>query len=249
MNGRGTLGDGSVLASSGMGRTGSPRRLVTLLVAAAMLAALVWSLLPDGDGGLAERVLAGPRGPSCVRMVIAVDVSGSMSDYAGARDSALGQLVGWSRGNLRPDDELAVIDFAESAAIRLPVTRVDALPAGAASSAIAVPDGRTTNLAPVLDRVREQPGGRCDRALLLLSDAQLADLPATVTDGRTALSAHDVHDADLLVPGEDIDVPAQWTTAFPAAAPIRFDGHDTDDTAVAFGEAVAVLTGQELETR
>lgn len=84
---------------------------------------------------------------------------------------------------------------------------------------------------------------------MLLSDAQLADLPGDEASGREQLAAHQVHDLLLLVPGESIEVWPQWSTAYPSAQPIRFDGTNADATAVAFGEAVAGLTGQALADR
>ncbi|WP_224401695.1 vWA domain-containing protein [Pseudonocardia sp. ICBG1034] len=249
MSGPATLGRGTGLSDARLRRTGSPRRLFAILAAVALLTAAGWALLPERDRSLAGQRLTGARGPSCLRLVIAVDVSGSMAGYAGARDSALAQLLGWAGDNLRPDDEITVVDFAERSAVRLPVTTVDALRPADGAVAAAVRDSHTTYLGPVLDQVRAQPGGPCDRAVLLLSDGLLADLPATADRGRAVLTAHDVHDLELLAPGEDVEVPAQWSTTFPAAAPIRFDGHDADDTAVALGGAIAAITRQTLEER
>jgi hypothetical protein len=247
------LGAGAALSGDGPllpGRRLGPRVsgwLPVFGLALALVALLLWWMLP-GAPGLGGRHLVGDRGPACLRLVVAVDLSGSMNDYGDARDHALRELLTWAAdGNLRADDEIAVVDFAAAAAPRLPVTPVPAAAAAAALTPVPVPDGRFTNLAPVLDTVSAMPAGRCDQALLLLSDAQLGDLPPDEPQGRAVLAAHDVHDVVLLVPGDGIAVPAAWTSAFPAAPPIRFDGHDADATALAIGRAVAHLTGQTLE--
>ena len=239
-------GGGPLRPGAGLGPRVS-RWLPVAVLAAALVVPLLWWALPSADGGgLSDRRLVGPRGPACLRLAVAVDLSGSMTGYDAARDQALSQLVAWaSDGNLRPDDEITVVDFAADAALRVPVTPVTSV--GAAAPPVAVPDGRFTNLGPVLDVLATQPAGPCDHALLLLSDAQLADLPSGEAHGRTVLAAHDLHDVVLLVPGDDIDVPPAWTTAFPSAPPVRFDGHDADETALAIGAAVARLTGQNLE--
>jgi hypothetical protein len=161
-----------------------------------------------------------------------------------ARDTALAQLIGWSRDNLRADDELAVIDFAADAAVRIPPTRRDKLSdAGAAAGA---DDGRFTYLEPALAAIDGFPPGSCDIELVLISDAQLADLPSEPAGGKPMLLRHHVHDVRLLVPGDNVDVPQQWVLDFPEAPPTRFDGTDSDATALAFGQAIAGLTGQTL---
>lgn len=81
---------------------------------------------------------------------------------------------------------------------------------------------------------------------MLMSDAQVADLPIDASTGRDVLLAHGVR---LLVPDDAIDVPPTWTMAFPDAPPEPFDGLDQDRTAVAVGRAIAGLTGQSLTPR
>jgi hypothetical protein len=191
--------------------------------------------------------LVGARGPTCLRLVIGLDVSGSMRDFAAARDAALTQLIAWAKTNLRGDDEVAIVDFALDAAVRLPPTRRDAILGGGGTPL--VNDGRDTLLTPALAVADTFPPSQCDAILLLLSDAQISDLPADDAGGRRLLRDHKLHDVRLLVPGDGIEVYGGWSLAFPAAAPVRFDGSDTDSTALAFGRTVASLTGQRLEQR
>jgi hypothetical protein len=203
---------------------------------------------PPGPASLEELVLVDPRGPGCLRLIIAVDDSGSMRDFAAARDAALAQFLRWVGlpDNLRDDDELAVVDFAAESAVRLQPSSPDS--GTGALRAPAVQDGVDTLLAPVLETVSGFPTTDCATALAFLSDAQLSDLPAS-EEGRRSMMAAGVDTVLLLVPGQEIDVPPQWRHAFPAAAPMRFDGHDAEDTARTFGETVAGLVDQTLERR
>ncbi|SHN44436.1 hypothetical protein [Cryptosporangium aurantiacum] len=237
-------------------RLGEPNRRFRLaLIALLLLVPLLWLLFTSCQseeengtapvsGALGDYALEGRRGPECLRLTLMVDSSGSMQDYAGARDAALNRLVPWLAKNLRDSDELAVIDFAQTANVRLPPTAARSV--GSAPGAPAVADGGGTLLAPALAEVDRFPASKCDTAVLLLSDAQVSDLPLGEPAGRTLLQQHDVSDIELLVPGHAIDVPAGWTTAFPAAQPRKFDGYDPDATAVAIGRTVAELTGQQL---
>lgn len=201
----------------------------------------------DQPDTLESYVLEGPRSPACLRMVIGTDVSGSMSDYAAARDSALAQLQHWATlpQTLRADDEMTVVDFARTALTRFPPT-----PAASSPSRPAAPveDGHDTLLLPMLEQTRGFSAATgCEVVLLLLSDAQIADLPATPAEGRKLMREFGIHDIQLLVPGEKIDVPDTWAQAYPDAPPIRFDGLDPDETALTIGRTVGALTGQNFE--
>lgn len=197
---------------------------------------------------LSESQLTGARGPGCLRLVIGVDDSGSMQKISGARDQAFAQLMRWLPKNLRDDDEITVIDFARTAAVRLPtvgaheVTSIGGVPS-------TVQDGRDTLLNPVLDQLATQPASGCRVALVLISDAQLADLPAAEAAGRALAARVHVDDIRLLIPGKDVDVWPQWNRAFPAAVPVRFDGRNKNKTAIALGRVIAGLTGQRFERK
>jgi hypothetical protein len=221
------------------------RWLAALLLAALVpLGVLWWDGQRDADS-IDELVLAGPRGTACLRLIVGNDVSGSMNDFAAARDSALADFLAWAPDNLRDDDELGVVAFAGAAAwTREPAPVVHA---AARRPPVNVHQGDQTLISPVLALVAALPATPCRTALLLFSDAQLADLPPEEEQGRAAVQAAGVHDVQLLVPGEEIEVPDLWTTSFPAAAPQYFDGLDADDTGLAVASVIAGLTGQELE--
>jgi hypothetical protein len=192
----------------------------------------------------AAPALTGPRSAECLRLVIGLDVSGSMRDYTTARDLALAQLLAWAPVNLRADDEIAVVDFALEAQVRLRPTAIRREPEGA--TARAVRDGRDTLLEPLLARVSGFPPTRCRVVLALLSDAALADLPPSATAGVDVLREHRVADVRLLVPSTTVDLPPEWAAGFPQAVPVRFDGREQDRTALVIGQTLADLTDQEL---
>jgi hypothetical protein len=163
----------------------------------------------SGAPGVAGIVLAGPRGPSCLRLVLANDVSGSMSDYAMAREQAMTALLNWLPKNLRSDDEIAVIDFAETAATKMPPTKVSTLVSGNTLASGGAMDGSYTWFTPVLTQMDSWPKTNCDIALVLLSDAQIVlsaendnptSLPADADAGRQLVQEHNIHDVRLLVP-------------------------------------------------
>jgi hypothetical protein len=219
-----------------------PRRrswLFAVLLAALLAALLAWP--SRHSTALNDLRLVGPRGPVCLRIVIADDISGSMTKFASARNAAVEEMRRWAGHNLRPDDQIGVLQFAVNAGWQ-------SGPGSATPSphASVVHDGINTNLNPVLQLVQALPASSCDTALVLVSDAQLADLPADPVAGRRALEAGHVHDLFLLAPGQSIDVPPAWTTAFPEAEPRRFNGNDAAATGLTFGDVVATLTRQQL---
>ncbi len=218
--------------------------LASVLVAALLL--LLLALWPDSAGAprsLDDVRLVGARGPSCLRLVIASDVSGSMSSFAAPRSAALTEIRRWSARNLRADDQLGVLDFAGNAVWE----SMPASVAGAPGSATGSLDQAGTLVGPALDLVGRLARSSCDTAIVFLSDAIMSDLPSDPKAARTALASHHVHDVFLLVPGMDMDVNQSWVNVYPQAPPIRFDGSDPDATGLAFGRIVSTLTRQHLQ--
>lgn len=216
---------------------------------------LWWALLPLGllllalpllalmrpPSSLQNAVLAGARGPGCLRLVLASDHSGSMHELQGARDQAMGQLFNWAPGNLRPNDEIAVVTFADNAEVALPPTRVDHL----VSLSAADPDPTGTLLDPVLGQVSGFSGTRCRTALVVMGDGLFFDLPGDEASGTSALFDAGVDEVALLVPGRTMQ-DRGWSRAFPSAPAKVFDGHSPDATGMVIAEQLAEWTGQEL---
>lgn len=241
--------DGGLVRGGGLtrtGRVGSPasgrpfplRWLALLLVP--LLAGLGWWWFNPGT--LEETQLVGARGPGCVRLVIAADVSGSMTALARPRDAAVEQLLGWAPDNLRPADELALLSFGATSAVDIAPTRVDATPVRSATAV----SGDSTRLAPLVAAIGALPDTRCRTALLLVGDGQFADLPADEPTATAQLAGAGVDTIDFLVPGRTA-VPPQWESLYPSAPSRFFDGTDPDETALTFGRQLAHLTQQQLQ--
>ncbi|CCH29391.1 hypothetical protein ABZ816_39975 [Actinosynnema sp. NPDC047251] len=234
-------------ASATFARWGRRKVLPVLLVLLALLSGWYqWRRenppLPSTIEGYA---LVGPRGPACLRIVIGLDVSGSMDQYAHPRDEALKSLLRWAKEgySLRDADRVAVVDFALGASVRLPPQPVKSDVPALAAPAVDTGDTRVEQL---LDRVAGFPDDGCETALLLLSDGIVTDLPPTHVEGNAMLAAHGIRSVHLLVPGVDVSVPDEWTRAFPIAPPITFDGADSGATSLVIGSVVAALTGQRF---
>lgn len=190
---------------------------------------------------LAETQLMGARGPGCVQLVIASDVSGSMASLTEPRDRAIDQLLAWAPTNLRADDELALISFSSEASVEIaptpvgqPITRTG--PPAASGG---------TDLAPLLATISSLPDTRCRTSLLLLGDGQFGDLPADEATATRQLAQAGIDTFDFLVPGST-DIPSSWRSIYPSAPPVVFDGSNPDQTALVFGRHLADLTGQSL---
>lgn len=219
--------------------------LLALLVLLIPTASWAWANHDTGPTTLTQAVLTGQRGPACQRIVLAADVSGSMIDYTTARDNALSAYLAWAPTNLRSDDQLAVLEFSGTAGwTRTPSPITDPTNPGPHPTLTG-----GTALTPVLELIAALPPSTCDTALLLISDAQIPDLPTDPATGRDSLTTAHVHDIGLLVPSPAINIPSSWTVAYPAATPIIFDGLNPDTTGIALATATAHLTGQTLTTR
>ncbi len=202
-----------------------------------------WTRHDAGPHDLSHVSLTGDRGPACKRILLAADTSGSMTSYATPRGNAVAAYLAWAPTNLRPDDELGVLEFSGTAAwTRPPRPIADPTP----SISVGTTDG--TALTPVLDLVAALPPSPCDTNLLVISDAQIPDLPEPA-NARTALTQAHIHDIALLVPSPSIEIPVEWVVSYPTPAPIIFDGLDPDSTAIAMATATATLTNQSLTSR
>lgn len=237
------FGTGSKLAQQAL-----PKRM--LLAAALLVAALLIPFLllrgassHSGPQTLSQYRLVGARGPVCLRMILAEDVSGSMTAYSSARSAALADIRTWSAKNLRRGDQVGVIDFAGNAVWQSQPTSVDALP-GASSGQL---DANGTSIMPVLGLVGALPQSSCDTALTFLSDGLMSDLPTTSKAGLTDLSREHIHDLFWLVPGRSIPISDTWTHAFPVAPPVRFNGLDPAATGLTFGRVISAVTRQKLQ--
>ncbi len=232
-------------------RLGPSRRWAWLLLIPLLagIAALVIAGTQAGPAGakaapLAAYVLAGPRSPACVRIVVIRDQSGSMTAFQAARDDAMRQLVSWSASThtLRATDSLAIVDFAGDGKVALsttPIRSVGPIPGDAATN----PDGSDLNAA--IEAVATLPTSTCRTSLIVLSDALVTGLDSTA---RAALTSSGVTNVALILPGH-LSVPDLWKHDFPYADVFVSSGSDPDLTARSVAQAVAHSVGQRMEKR
>ncbi len=194
---------------------------------------------------LKQAKLAPGRTVKCARVILAIDQSNSMSGYTAARDNALQQLVEWGSRNLGKRDQIAVVDFAGEAGVRLPPTGVRAL--SRIGPAVSLAGG--SEYRPILDVVGTFPPTSCKSALVLLSDGDLEHLPADASESGTVFRTAGVKFQRLLVPDRSIRVPAAWSTAFPNGKPVFVNGLDPDETALIIGETIAKIVNTTITYR
>lgn len=195
--------------------------------------------------GLGDLMLRGARPATPVRIVIARDVSGSMIDFADARERAFEELLPWAAANLRPTDELGVLDFADEALWSLrpaPVHRLAMFGARLIDTQLA----GGTAWRPVLDRVRSLGDHSGRLSLWLVSDGEYPDYPESCDTGRRLLTDAGVTSMPLLIPSRSGSAPGVWQDIFPDEVCLPFEGMDARATALAFAFALASATGQRL---
>lgn len=201
---------------------------------------LLWWLWPKPADTLTQLHLSGARSPACVRLVILPDRSGSMEEFAAARDGAFAQLIPWATANLRADDELAVIDWAASAAVAAGPARVDQVADGSLPSVAVETDG--TDLTRAVDAVVAMPGTTCRTALVFLTDTAVS--PVADQTIRSLVDAT-VTSVTVVLP-DGASVTSEWTNAMPFSRTVTSNARDADATARALGQAVAFATDQQL---
>lgn len=119
--------------------------------------------------------------------MIGVDLSLSAHRVVPATDSGLELLADWLPYELRPEDELAVIDFAEAARLRLAPTPVSARPRPSPREILL--QHCASQLASLGQQASALGQDDLDTVLVVLSDKQLADAPRNSEDflARTGL--------------------------------------------------------------
>lgn len=216
-----------------------------LLVLTVLLPLAILPVLTSHDDPLDRLALAGARGPACVRLVILPDVSGSMADYAAVRAEALRQVIAWAPGNLRPDDEVAVIRWDDRAELVMKPTPVDDLarvpdragrPLGGSGSDVGQALKVLAQLAPTV----------CHTSLIAITDTIVEPLDSSTTD--QLLRDAGVGGIDVILPLRT-DVSQEWMATFPSTRMHVAAPDDPTMTARSVGEAVAAATGQSLERR
>jgi hypothetical protein len=232
-----------------------PGWLAPLLAALLLVTGLVlfWPA-PDPEPPAAAPVrlgqaeLGGERtlsGRACV--VLASDLSGSMRQYAADRQSALVDLVDFSRRVLRPDDVVLVVTYADDMAVALPPTEVRDLPTGGVPEPDPGSDG--TALVPVITGAASLLADRSCAATGLagVTDGMLQDDAGPLAAAIRRSGLAQVH---VLVPGSGPARPGPFSAPELHDVQVEhFEPGDTEGLGLAYGRLLAALTGQELRGR
>lgn len=212
-------------------------------------------------GSLEDARLVGVCTRRRIRLVIASDLSGSMGRFTRARDIALDRLIRWVPGNLRLDDEVALLVFGSYAIVHTEPTTIRSFrekltsqresrsltSTGTVESGIA----DATSLSPLIDVVKGLASPRQRIALILLSDGLFGDFPDDHAAARSIFGNAGVGQLFLIRPSEsgleqgEVD---PWISLC-SSPPMIADGGDPDATALSFGHVLATITGQRLELR
>lgn len=225
-----------------------PRRrtpLLALLVAALLAAGWILYDQNRGPRTLDEAELVGPRSPTPIALVVLLDGSGSFDQYQAIRREALAEVLRWSETELRPDDTLTILEFAETADVVLPTTAVGAIsPSQALRQPIYSKTG--TSIVPVLQLAAQLRQGTAPSSLIVVTDTEVGDADPAVVDPIVA--ALRVTTATLVRP-DDVAVTPQWAATFGYELELTADQNSTESTSLAMATAIAHATGQRLDRR
>ena len=245
LHSNGQLGRAGVLRTSGAGRAAAATLAALVLVMAVIAAAVVPTFVDRAAAAddLTRQVLVGPRNLTCQRVIVLLDQSGSMAEYAQVRVDAMATLADWGPDNLRSDDQLAVVRWADTAVVDTPPTDVGAIGASTfASDGGGVGDG--TELLPAVEQVAGMPVGACRTSLVFVSDGEIGRADQRQLDA--ALQGAGVDRVSLVLPNS-ASAPEYWMRLFPYSETFYADPNNANQTARALGQAIASATGQQLE--
>ncbi|WP_314096182.1 vWA domain-containing protein [Microbacterium foliorum] len=224
------------------------RRLIGAGTALALVAgALIgWHLL-DTPAEIDDVALAGHRSPAAIDVVLLLDESGSFADYAAVREEAISQLTRWAPDNLRPQDTITIIGFADDAVVRLPTATVGSLGAGAPSLIGDPVDGGGTSIRPALEQAVSSiaaTGG--ERTIIAITDTVVDD-----ADGASiGVLVERLHAGTMtVITPSGTGVGSGWRDAFAWETELSADPGSAGSTSLAIAEALAHATGQAVERR
>jgi len=217
---------------------------LALLVAGVVLAA--WRPASGGSTSvavLADGHLVGNRSPAPVAVVLILDDSGSFQAYTAMRHMALAQVIAWMPTNLRADDTLTVVTFSSTAWVTVPTTTV----ADLAVNPPAIVDGSGgggTLIQPALALAASKVPSGMTASLVVVTDTAISDADAAPIN---ALIKHaNVATMSVITP-KGVQVESAWQSIFGWEAEFQAAPDQSDQIAVAVGQALAHATGQRLE--
>lgn len=225
-----------------------PRRLPWWLVPLVLAALVAGSLaawdLAHRPADIGDVALVGPRSPAALDVVLLLDESGSFTEYADVRAEAITQLADWAPQNLRADDTITIIAFADTAVTRLPPTTVGQIAAGGYALDEVTDAGGGTEILPALSAARGALPSPRVSTVIAVTDTQVSDLDAGVITGD--LAALHAMTASLITP-TGVGVEPEWRKVLGWAKELVADPGSAGSTSLALAEALAHATGQRVE--
>jgi len=252
----GTLHDAGVLRE-----TTGRRRWPWLLLVPLLLVAVAALPHPRSDD-LADLALSGQRGPACVRVIVAPDVSGSMTSFEQVRTTALAEVARWAPENLRADDELAVIVWDDAAEIALAPVAVGT--GGELPTSLSQPGSGGSEIGPAVALLPELAPTHCRSALVAISDGAISDDGnsggISVASILASVFGTETPSIEQILRGAGVDrvaiilpngasAPEAWMQAFPYSLQFHADPESAAQTGRAVAEAIAATTDQQLVER
>ncbi|MBX3089869.1 MAG: VWA domain-containing protein [Cryobacterium sp.] len=241
----GAFGQVGSLHDAGAGRV-LLAMLIPLLLLAGLIGWITFSVnqqLTSAADDLSRQVLVGPRNLTCQRVVILLDQSGSMDDFRQVRTDAIDVLASWAPKNLRGNDELALISWADIAATQTSTTPIASLTATTLNQR-QFDLGGGTQLLPAVQQLATLPSTVCRTSLVFISDGEIGQIDQSDLDG--ALSAAGVDSISLVLPNSQA-APEYWMQLLPYTETFNADQSNSNQTARAMGQAIAAATNQQLQ--
>lgn len=216
------------------------------LLAASVLAVAGWGAweLTHQPQRIADVALEGDRAPVPLDVVLLLDESGSFASYEAVRTEAITQLTQWAPDNLRADDTITVIAFADTAVVRMATTTVGELAERGAQLSFDESPGGGTAILPALRLATDVTADSGNpRTVIAITDTVVADADAGVAADLVAqLNAP----TQTVITPTGVGVTPDWQDAFPWEHRADADAGSAGSTSLAIAEALAHATGQSV---
>ena len=246
LNSNGRLGRAGALRASGVGRVAAAIAIGALAVVGLVAAAVIPGLLERSAAAddLTRQALVGARSLTCERVVVLLDQSGSMAQFAQVRADAMSALAAWAPENLRGNDQVAVVRWAARSETDLAATSIDSLSSAAFTPGASDLGAETENVLLAAEQVEAMGPTSCRTALVFISDGELTTEVDSYALDRVLVDIG-ADQVSLVLPTSSA-APEYWTRLFPYSNSFHADPNNANQTARALGQAIASATGQKL---
>lgn len=216
------------------------------LLAAVVLAAAGWGAweLTHQPRRITDVALEGDRAPVPLDVVLLLDESGSFASYEAVRTEAITQLTQWAPDNLRTDDTITVIAFADTAVVRMATTTVGELAERGAQLSFAESPEDGTAILPALRLATDVTADSGNpRTVIAITDTEVTDAD---TDAAADFIARLNAPTLTVITPTDVDITPDWHAMFPWEHRAEADAGSAGSTSLSMAEALAHATGQSV---